>query len=136
MIGLKQKNIDKFEIELLRFSCRILIFWTSDSDSSSKTVYIYIYIAWWKCLETLKKSPNLVLIKLFFRIRGLKGKKIKIWICYRNPPRLRACEASGRVEQGQSQIPILSRLPGGGIYASPYPLRGSGSDGCWSVLTG
>ena len=38
-----------------------------------------------------------------------------------NPPRLRACEASGRVDQGQSQIQILSRLPGGGIYASPLP---------------
>ena len=49
----------KFEIENLRFSCRIWILRTSDSDSSWTTVYI----AGWKRVETpslVEKSPTLV----------------------------------------------------------------------------
>ena len=55
----------QFEIEIVRFSLRIWMCWTSDSDSSWKTVYA----AGWKRLETPKlvnKSPNLVLDKFFW----------------------------------------------------------------------
>ena len=52
-----------------------------------------------------------------------------------NPPR--PC-ASGRVEQGWPQNlrnpPILAS--GGGIYASPFPLRGSGPGGFWKAVSG
>ena len=61
LIGFKYVKIN-VEIDCWLFSCRIRVFWTSDSDSSSKTEDI----ASWKRLETPKlvnKSLNLVLEK-------------------------------------------------------------------------